>query len=309
MKILIAYDGSDCSDGAIDDLPNAGLPGTANVLIFAVAETPLGDPQVEVYLMNRRMGELRAAVQRAATRVRKMFPGWHVDTDVWPGAAPAAIVERAKEFRPDLIVVGSHGRSRLGRLVLGSVSQSVLHRTRCSVRIAHRPMQRWNESIRVLVGSDGSPDADALAHAVAARYWPVTTEVRVVGVVDGGIPLPVAASSELALVGDTAMRGAPSAYADEDVDPRETLGQSLKDACAVLRVAGVRATPQVLEGEPAQTLLDEAERWGADCIFVGERGLGPLERFFLGSVSTAVAVESKCSVEVMRTAARRFAHG
>src|SRR5438270_11642453 len=152
MKILIAYDGSDCSDAALDDLPNAGLPGTAGTLIYSVAETPLGDPQVEVYLMNQRLRHLRQASQRAAARVRSMFPGWHVEIEVEPGIARSGITERADAFRPDLIVVGSHGRSRLGRLVLGSVSQSVLHHARCSVRIAHRPLQRWGEALRVLVG-------------------------------------------------------------------------------------------------------------------------------------------------------------
>ena len=50
-------------------------------------------------------------------------------------------------------------------------------------------------------------------------------------------------------------------------------------------------------------LLEEAERWGADCIFVGARGLNRLERLLLGSVSTAVAARARCSVEVVRPAA------
>ena len=44
----------------------------------------------------------------------------------------------------------------------------------------------------------------------------------------------------------------------------------------------------------------EAEKWGADCIFVGARGLNGLERLLLGSVSTAVASYAHCSVEVVR---------
>jgi nucleotide-binding universal stress UspA family protein len=56
----------------------------------------------------------------------------------------------------------------------------------------------------------------------------------------------------------------------------------------------------VKDGEPKSLLIAEAESWGADCIFVGARGLGRVERFMLGSVSTAVAARAHCSVEVVR---------
>jgi nucleotide-binding universal stress UspA family protein len=54
------------------------------------------------------------------------------------------------------------------------------------------------------------------------------------------------------------------------------------------------------EEEPKRLLLGEAESWGADCIFVGARGMGRVERFMLGSVSSAVAARAQCSVEIVR---------
>ena len=47
-------------------------------------------------------------------------------------------------------------------------------------------------------------------------------------------------------------------------------------------------------------LIAEAESWGADRIFVGARGMGGIDRFLLGSVSSAVAARAHCSVEVTR---------
>lgn len=54
-----------------------------------------------------------------------------------------------------------------------------------------------------------------------------------------------------------------------------------------------------MEEEPKRLLIAEAETWGADCIFVGSRGMGRIDRFLVGSVSSAVAARAHCSVEVV----------
>jgi nucleotide-binding universal stress UspA family protein len=65
------------------------------------------------------------------------------------------------------------------------------------------------------------------------------------------------------------------------------------------RVAVLR-TPVITAGDPKQALLDEAEGWGADCLFIVARGHNRLVRFMLGSVATAVVAPAHCSVEVVR---------
>jgi len=67
-----------------------------------------------------------------------------------------------------------------------------------------------------------------------------------------------------------------------------------------LRTRGLTVSSVITEGDPKHVLLDEAEHWGADCIFVGARGLSRVERFLLGSVSAAVAARAHCAVEVVR---------
>ena len=49
-----------------------------------------------------------------------------------------------------------------------------------------------------------------------------------------------------------------------------------------------------------RVIIREAERWSADCIFVGAKGQSAIERFLLGSVSASVAARAPCSVEVVR---------
>jgi nucleotide-binding universal stress UspA family protein len=71
-------------------------------------------------------------------------------------------------------------------------------------------------------------------------------------------------------------------------------------AAEELRATGLVVSALVAEGEPKRCLPAEAETWGADCIFLGARGLRGIERVLLGSVSTAVTARAHCSVEVVR---------
>lgn len=63
----------------------------------------------------------------------------------------------------------------------------------------------------------------------------------------------------------------------------------------------MKITTKVLSGSPKRVILEEAEAFGADLIVVGSHGYGMFERFLLGSVSQAVALHAKCSVEIVRS--------
>jgi len=69
---------------------------------------------------------------------------------------------------------------------------------------------------------------------------------------------------------------------------------------AQFRRANLSVSPVVKPGDPKRLLVQEAEGWEADCIFVGASGLSRIDRFLLGSVSAAVAGRAHCSVEVVR---------
>ena len=65
--------------------------------------------------------------------------------------------------------------------------------------------------------------------------------------------------------------------------------------------ATLTVTTVVIEGSPKSVILEEADAFGADLIIVGSHGYGMIERFLLGSVSHAVALHAKCSVEIVRS--------
>jgi nucleotide-binding universal stress UspA family protein len=62
----------------------------------------------------------------------------------------------------------------------------------------------------------------------------------------------------------------------------------------------LKISTEIIEGSPRQAIVDEADRWGADLIVMGSRGLGTWNRLLLGSVSSAVVNHAKCSVEIVR---------
>jgi nucleotide-binding universal stress UspA family protein len=305
MKILIAYDGSQGADDALDDLLRAGLPPLAEALIVSVAEVfapPTGSTDaagsVQVLPAVRRawaeatqaIEAARALSLQACARVQALFPGWQVRAEAFADSPAWGVIKQADAWHPDLIVVGSHGRSALGRLVLGSVSQMIVTEARCSVRVARRHDRTGAAPVRLVIGVDGSPHAQAAIDAMAARVWPPGSAVYVVAVLDARLataPPPTPPLLE-------ERRGASAVETQTWVHSMvETLGQPLQ-------AAGLAVSSAIKEGDPKRVLPDIAAQWDADCLVVGARGLSRVQRFVLGSVSAAVAVRAHCSVEVIR---------
>ena len=316
MKILIGYDGSECADAALDDLSQAGLPATGEAHILSVAEVWLPPPPPSSYEiieearhanspaelqrdLSRHCAAAKQALvlaERARARVQANFPNWKVTVDSSCGSPAWELVAKADEWKPDLIVVGSHGRTALGRFVLGSVSQRVLTEALCSVRIARGRLEEPGSPVRIIVGTDGSATSEEALRAVAGRAWPSKTEVKVVMVDDplapellGKIIPPLGKMLE-----------------EDRQEERAWVEKISKQSLDILRGAGIKVTCVVREGDPKQQLCKAAEEWNADCIFVGSAGFSNrFERFVLGSISAAVAARAHCSVEVVRKGVRQ----
>ena len=310
MKVLIGYDGSDSAVAAIRGLHRAGLPSDAEVQVISVADVSPPVPRHSdaravsgvsrwhdapivkraEALADEARAKARTSAAEGADLVRSEFPGWKVSHAAFAGSPYLALIEPTGES--DLLVVGSQGRTAVGRLVMGSVSQNVLSHAACSVRVSRSVgVDRIADTtLRIVLGVDGSPDAALAVSAVAARTWPARTEVKVIAVLDTKFWTALANPES-------------SAWAWVAVPEEEGHSWACQAVAAVaseLRKQGLEATPLVESGDPKRVLLDEAEGWNADCIFVGAKGHSRVERFLIGSVSAAVAARAHCSVEVVR---------
>ena len=312
MRILIAYDGSESADNGIDDLSRAGLPIEADALVVSVAEVWLPPPDDEVlddtFPLQIPAGLKRARAHAAkivkdaqdlaklgSQRIEHIFPRWTVSHEALNGSPPHELLSRTREWQPHLVVVGSHGRTALGRFVLGSVSQKVLTEAQTSVRVARRSIGTGTSAARIVVAVDGSDGARQAVRAVAARSWMPGSEVRVVVADD-----LLMANSVYRLIPPVS-EFVDEVNKDEHTQAEEIAAEATKELRAALDDKNVTVSSAVLTGDPKKVLVRHAEEFGADCIFTGATGFSnPIERFLVGSVSAAVAARANCSVEVVR---------
>jgi nucleotide-binding universal stress UspA family protein len=287
MNVLLAYDGSESADQSLLDLQKAGLPPAAHVRVLSVVEHWLPPPSaLEVVEQLDYDKEYQALAQRGAARLRELQPTWQVEASTRAGAPAATIIEAAEEWKADLIVLSSHGRSALGRVFFGSVSQKVLHAAHCAVRVARGRLAEPGTPLRLIAGVDGSTGAAHAVTSLAERVWPPGTEVRVV---QAAWPFPPAMPNH-------ALGPVTQWIIAENARNKAAVEAALDQ----LKAAGLKAETVIKEEEPKKLLCGEAEAWDADCIFVGAHGHGRIERFLIGSVSSSVAARAHCSVEVWR---------
>jgi nucleotide-binding universal stress UspA family protein len=149
MKILLATDGSEYSTAAIDFCRNllVDAENTSFKIISAVEyPSPMGaEPfavSAEYYNQIEQAGRKQAKVytEQSEKQLRALFPGIMLDvtTDVIGGSPQRVIVETAKEWGANLIVMGSHGYGFWSRTLLGSVSNAAMHQAPCSVLIVRK---------------------------------------------------------------------------------------------------------------------------------------------------------------------------
>lgn len=277
VRVIIAYDGSPSADAALDDLKLAGLPASIEAKVISVGELWMAAPAAagsDTSFMERlpfSLKEAQTLAQRAAERLRTAFPAWEIEEEAQVGAAAAEIIERADIWQPALIIVGCHGKSNFGKLILGSISHKIAAEARCSVRIARAHKRLAGAPVRILIGIDGSYCADVAIDNLAMRSWPAGSEARLVTAIN---------TDSVAQV----------SYA-------HGLQQS---ALNELARTGLKVTSAITAGDPRQVLLDEAEAFVADTIFLGAKGANTYKRFLLGSTALAVATRAHCSVEIIR---------
>jgi len=209
------------------------------------------------------------------------------------GGAAEEVIDLSEELKTGLIVLGSRGRGRIRRALMGSVSDSVVRHAHCPVMVV-----RWKAVVfpaKILLATDGSEEAVLAAQSAADLAARTGSELHVAHVgkllSQGGV-------------------GVKQRYVGVEVDPlppgyQEALDKESKELLeaqlARMGEAGVTVTEaHLVSGRADEEIIFLAEGVGADLVVVGSRGLGGIRRARLGSVSDSVVRHTHCPVLVVR---------
>ena len=295
MRILFATDGSQSANRAQDLLASLAWPVETHFCVgCAVASrselfaTPWPVPYTgDVDALD---DEARRHAQVALEHAERALEGAGrtVDCITFTGRPASAIVEEARTWHPDLIVLGSRGHGPFATMLLGSVSAEVVDHAPCPVMVV-----RSSQIDGLIFAEDGSPGAAHAAEVI--RSWPVLHDVplEVVSVCAIGIPWSA---------------GMPAGLYDEvmetyveDVDAaRAAAGKLASTTAHEFSRAGLHATSLALEGDPAHTIVEYAHGRPNALIVMGTRGHGGLARALLGSVARNVLLHAPNSVLIVR---------
>jgi nucleotide-binding universal stress UspA family protein len=305
MKIVVGYDGSVYCDAALEDLRFAGLPPAGQAVVVSVADDPPMPVLPTLEMVERAMlsrtspvvglarDEERQAADLAlagAELLRRWLPLWDVSSKSTSGTPAQELMAEAHSINADLIVVGSQGRSAIGRFILGSVSKTVASEAHCSVRVG-RSKTTTNKELTVLAGLDGSVGSAKAVKTLGSRHWPDDTLIRVVVVDDGSGP------REIIDIPPTLEALITACSSLAPVEPR----LMAEAARVLLENCGLRVEIEVLQEDPLLGLLQQVRKWSPEFVIVGARGRdGGDVQDGLGAVSSGLVTDASCSVEVAR---------
>lgn len=297
MKVIIAYDGSPYADAAIEDLRLAGLPPHSEVKIVSVVNAPVNSVaasesnrfslalgRVEGFL---RMSEVYSReviekteeiVSKEADSLRLRFPEWKIDGMVLEGTPAEELLREADKWKADLIIVGSRGRSAISRLFLGSISKQIAEEANSNVRIVRREFGKWNdEPIKIIGAASSLHKAERVIESIGRRVWPNGTKVRLVITDDAVSP------DRISVV---------YPYTKEIIEQLAEL----------LAVGGLEVSVEIKNGQAKTTLLETAENWEADSIFIVSGSA--YNASGLDKTTAGLITDAQCSVEVVRSPLR-----
>jgi len=295
MRVLVATDGSRCAGVAVDLV--AGLRWPVDTVLHVVEVvpsgvsvfggpwppmTPVDTSSIDLDMREQAGRNLQAAADRLAEA------GCTVETSAISGRAGDAIVSLAEQVEADIIVVGSRGHGTIETMLLGSVSSEILDHAHVPVLVA-----RSHTIERVVFAWDGSERAQAALPALTEWGLFEAAHVDVLSVADAQPPWWVKAG----LVSDETAAETYHAAAEPSRQQHEEMaGHMAKE----LRTAGLDATPETREGDPAEIIVAFAEAHEDDLIVLGSHGRTGLRRLLMGGVARNVLLHAHCSVLLAR---------
>lgn len=284
-NILLAYDGSNYSEGALRE--SIKVARTCKVNKFYALMVIQTNPELDTIapsVLEKADSNARAALDEVKKAAEK--EGVKCELLARHGDEPyKVIISEAEKNGVDTIIMGRKGRTGLKRLVMGSTTAKVIGHTRANVLVV--PKTASLEFRSILIATDNSPyseraalEAINLAKCTGARL----TAISVAGEAMGSLEA-------------THSRTMRDKLAEEEREYAESFVKKVKDIAAK---EGAKAEGIVITGKPYEGIVESARERDVDLILMGSHGRSGLEKLLMGSVTEKVIIFSPCAVLVVR---------
>ena len=284
FKILLGDDRSEYACAAVALLEDMPWPAGMDITVFR-AHTP--NQSTDLILME-------AALNQTCQRLKEKGLNAHAELQL--GAATEKFLKYAEKQEPDLIILGAKGLRATPGILVGGVAQQVVEYSACPVLVVRAPYSGLRNVMLVMDGSASSRQAlqflGRLPLPAAAQLWVMHV-------------LPPPPIPQMMIL-ESGMGFAPTALEDADAysalaEEEKKQGQALvKQACEALELIGKPARSILKTGDAATEILAVAKEQKMDLLVSGSRGLSPIRRWLMGSVSRKLVHYSGCSVLVVR---------
>jgi nucleotide-binding universal stress UspA family protein len=287
MKVIVPIDNKPSSQALIDALMGMRWNvGTEIKLLTVVPRIERGEA-----VDSSSVEE----IERLAIDLQGTLPMCEVSLFVREGDPKTEIIALAEEFGADLILMGSNCKGTLERLLLGSVSQSVLNEAECPVLIARPECDAVRDSQHgmktVLIPIDDSIYSEVALRWLVNFQWPPQTRFVLATVVEA-IPGYFADSSP----------AEAAAMVDEHrtvlEHAQQTLNTRAKQLSELLNTNNVFI--EIGAGNAIESIIKLGSDYYADLIVMGSHGRTGIKKLILGSVSQAVSQNAPCSIAIVR---------
>jgi len=285
LNILLADDGSQHAQAAVEWLQNIPLPPKSRIFVFRAfhsGQIPL-------------IPEFERSLERTKNQLASM--GYRVETEMQLGHAAEKIIEIAETRKTDLIVLGAKGLRSTVSILLGGVAQQVTEYSCCPVLIMRAPYRGfW----RILLVTDGSPSSQSAARYLGKFLLPEEVDVRVMHVLPP-IQTPIMMEPYYG-AWQTVYAVYPTQEEEAAIRKKETkFGEALlARTCRLLQRHGITSVPVLTRGDAATEIIDYVKKNKIDLVVAGSRGLSQFKSLWMGSVSRKLVHYSDCSVLVVK---------
>jgi nucleotide-binding universal stress UspA family protein len=280
-KILLATDGSE--DAELAATTAVGLArSTASELHVVHTWRPVPSVHFDTLIRQEMEREAQGILDEQVKKIEGLG-GTVAQARLREGDAAEEIAALAEEIGAGLLAVGSRGRGRIRRALMGSVSDAVVRQAYCPVMVV-----RWKPVVfpaKILLATDGSEEATVAAQIVTNLGERTGSEVHVVHV--GEIP-PTHYPDRY---------GYRALYEEHEREARQLLEAQVKK---IEGLGDTVAQAHLRLGRADEEVVVLAEELDVDLIAMGGRGLGRVSRALMGSVSDSLVRNAHCPVLIAR---------